>query len=118
MSELSNLAPILLERRASENKVELDLLISADLDYFNGHFPEAPILAGVVQLDWAVNFGRQELSMPYPVKDIEVLKFQVVITPGMTVTLTLEKTAPTKFSFSYVSQKGQHASGRVLLDGI
>ena len=28
--------------------------ISADLHWFEGHFPDAPVLAGVVQLHWAV----------------------------------------------------------------
>ena len=38
----------------TETSVSLALTIAADLDYFRGHFPNAPILAGVVQLDWAV----------------------------------------------------------------
>ncbi|WP_250660451.1 hypothetical protein [Pseudoalteromonas sp. SCSIO 43088] len=43
-----------------------------------------------------------------------MLKFQVVTTPDMTVNLTLERNAKGKCLFSYQSEKGQHASGRIV----
>ena len=43
-----------------------------------------------------------------------MLKFQVVITPGLTIKLTVEEKPGGKYGFSYQSDKGQHASGRIV----
>ncbi len=115
MSDLVLTEPQILNVSQSAEEVVLTLYLPPDLDYFRGHFPGAPILAGVVQLDWAVKYARQYLSIQGDVKDIEVLKFQVVMTPELELTLTLTKKKDDKFSFSYHSHKGQHASGRVVI---
>jgi hypothetical protein len=41
-----------------------------------------------------------------------------VITPGITIELLLEQKAENKYTFSYNSNKGQHASGRVVFDSL
>lgn len=101
----------------SNEEVEVALYISAEVDYFKGHFPQAPILAGVVQLDWAIYFGRKFLDVSSnAVKNLEVLKFQVVIQPAQKIKLMLVKKSDYKFTFKYVSDKGVHASGRIVLE--
>ena len=115
MSELVITEPQVRAVKHTEGGVELTLYLHAELDYFRGHFPGAPILAGVVQLDWAVKYAQQHLGMHGEVKDIEVLKFQVVMTPELELTLALVKKKDDKFGFSYHSEKGQHASGRIVL---
>ncbi|MGB1263384.1 MAG: thioester dehydrase [Cognaticolwellia sp.] len=116
-NDLVNVWPKVLAEHASESEIELQLMIPSDLDYFNGHFPDAPILAGVVQLHWAVEYSKQHfLLTQVEVKNIEVLKFQVVIVPGQNLTLTLVKKAANKVLFSYASDKGQHASGRIVFE--
>ncbi|HEA17996.1 MAG: ApeI family dehydratase [Pseudoalteromonas prydzensis] len=114
MQSLNNTQPDVTVLSHSADKVSLALYISEDIDYFRGHFPDAPILAGVVQLDWAVKFAQQYLAFPAIVQDVEVLKFQVVTTVNMTVNLTLERNKNGKCIFSYHSDKGQHASGRLV----
>lgn len=117
MSVLQKTEPEVVEIRNDGEEVVMNLHVSETLDYFHGHFPEAPILAGVVQLDWAVKFGKQYLGFGNEaVKNLEVLKFQVVILPGADLVLRLKKLSPIKFSFKYESGKGTHASGRVLLE--
>ncbi|MCG7565691.1 thioester dehydrase [Pseudoalteromonas sp. CnMc7-15] len=95
------------------DEVLLTLSLAPQLDYFKGHFPDAPILAGVVQLDWAIHYGRKYFGYQNAVENVEVLKFQVVMTPGLEVTLALEKKSA-KVTFRYYSHKGQHASGRIV----
>ncbi len=116
-NDLVKIWPEVLTKTTDENQITLQLLVPIDLDYFNGHFPNAPILAGVVQLHWVVEFSKKYFSMnALEVKNTEVLKFQVVIIPGQNLTLTLIKKAPDKVLFSYTSDKGQHASGRVVFE--
>ena len=116
MSELKNINPVITAVQETETGVILSLKIPEDLDYFKGHFPGAPILAGVVQLHWAVEFANKYLSLETKqVENVEVLKFKVVIIPGQELNLILSQKSPFKFIFSYESGKGLHASGRVVL---
>ncbi|WP_105201469.1 ApeI family dehydratase [Pseudoalteromonas sp. T1lg10] len=114
MSDLVITEPQIRAIEQTDDQVALTLYLQPELDYFRGHFPGAPILAGVVQLDWAVQYARQYLGMSGEIADIEVLKFQVVMTPELEVTLQLAKKNNEKVLFSYHSEKGQHASGRLV----
>lgn len=116
-NDLVKIWPEVLAENADNDRVELQLHIPSDLDYFQGHFPNAPILAGVVQLHWAVEYSKQKFSLTeLEVKNIEVLKFQVVIIPGQKLNLSLTQKSQNKIVFSYTSDKGQHASGRIVLE--
>ena len=48
--------------RGSE-AAELDILLDPALAAFDGHFPQAAILPGVAQLDWAIHFGREAFAI-------------------------------------------------------
>jgi acyl-CoA synthetase (AMP-forming)/AMP-acid ligase II/3-hydroxymyristoyl/3-hydroxydecanoyl-(acyl carrier protein) dehydratase len=103
----------LLERQPE--RVQLELTVPPDLLYFDGHFPQQPILPGVVQLDWAIAFAREYFPLPPLFRDVAMLKFQQVIVPGATVQLELvHDVAKGSVQFRYLSAAGQHASGRVL----
>ena len=115
---MSVLLPELLEtRREGDLKVTLKLRLPADLLYFKGHFPGAPILPGVVQTDWAIHYGRELLPVQGEFKALETLKFQQILQPGQTPELELEY-RPEKgaLSFRYVSAMGKHSSGTVVFD--
>lgn len=102
-----------LERGVAQ--VRLELTVPPDLLYFDGHFPGSPILPGVVQVDWAIARGRAYFDMPPVFRDIAMLKFQQVIAPGATAQLELAwDPAKSSLQFKYLSEAGQHASGRVL----
>ena len=113
MNQQVTTQPIILDCSQQENQCILTLDLPADLLYFQGHFPDQPILAGVVQLNWAVEFARQYLKVEGDVISVEVLKFQQVILPSTTVQLSLELKTDGKFLFAYSSSLGKHASGRV-----
>jgi len=116
-NDLVKIWPDVLSEHSDESQIDLQLFIPHDLDYFNGHFPDAPILAGVVQLHWAVEYSKKYfLITAAEVKNIEVLKFQVVIIPGQKLKLSLIKKTANKVLFSYGSDKGQHASGRIVFE--
>jgi len=98
-----------------DRSVVLQLHVPPDLLYFDGHFPGAPILAGVVQVDWALALGRQYFHLPARFHALQALKFQRVVTPGTTLTLELENdTQKNALAFRLHSAGGQHASGRIL----
>ncbi|HEY1042994.1 MAG TPA: AMP-binding protein [Telluria sp.] len=103
------------ELARSEQSVTLELQVPAGLLYFDGHFPQAPILPGVVQLDWAIAHGRRLFALPPVFREVSALKFQNVIAPGATLQLQLDHDAARgQLTFRYSSPAGQHSSGRVL----
>jgi 3-hydroxymyristoyl/3-hydroxydecanoyl-(acyl carrier protein) dehydratase len=117
LSELITIFPQQKGIRPCDNGVCLDLWVHEDIDYFKGHFPQQPIVAGVVQLDWAVHYAAKHLPLvSCNVLRVEVLKFQVIIPANIALTLTLEHKSDAKFLFKFESHLGLHSSGRVILD--
>ncbi len=102
--------------RTSE-RAELRFAIEPGLPQLRGHFPTAPIVPGVAQLEWAVLYGRELFAPGASFKGAEALKFQRVIPPGTQITLTLDWRADAgRLGFSYDSASGRHASGRILFE--
>ncbi|MES2320109.1 MAG: AMP-binding protein [Pseudomonadota bacterium] len=96
-------------------RVLLGLTAPASLLYFDGHFPQAPILPGVVQVDWAIHFGRQHFTLAPLFRGINALKFQQVILPDSPLFLELVlDSAKGSLQFRYFSDTGPHAGGRIL----
>jgi acyl-coenzyme A synthetase/AMP-(fatty) acid ligase len=90
--------------------------ISPDLAVFDGHFPQAPLLPGVAQLDWAIQWGRDCFGLHGGFLRVEVLKFQLAVRPGDLLHVMLSwDAARNTLGFVYESAKGRHASGRVIL---
>jgi acyl-coenzyme A synthetase/AMP-(fatty) acid ligase/3-hydroxymyristoyl/3-hydroxydecanoyl-(acyl carrier protein) dehydratase len=91
--------------------------IDAGLAVFDGHFPGDPILPGVAQIDWAVEFARECFTLPPHFLRLEALKFQRPLRPGMQVELALQwQPAAGVLAFRYTSSAGMHAGGRVVFE--
>jgi len=109
--------PDVLATNHLDDSVVLTLLVPDSLLYFDGHFDQASLLPGVVQIDWAVHFGRQLFEGSGEFSCLEVIKFKEVISPGQEVLLTLQfKSTKNKLMFSYQSANGVCSSGRIVLD--
>lgn len=107
-------SPTILGRNLDNARAEFELQIPADLLYFMGHFPNAPILPGVVQVHWAVKFSNQSFSLTHEVPKIMQVKFQKVILPKALVTLVLKfDTEKQWVVFGYHSNLGDHSSGQL-----
>ena len=110
--------PLVRELEKEAGRVLLEITAPARLLYFDGHFDVAPILPGVVQVDWAIHYGRQYFPLPAQFQGMSQLKFQQVIAPEKAVHLELAYDADKQnLRFSYSSAVGQHSSGRIALGG-
>lgn len=102
-----------LERGATEARAEFS--VEAGDAAFDGHFPAAAILPGVIQLDWAIRCARDCFALAGPVCGLEILKFQQPVLPGTRLSVALQWKPETRaVTFRSTSVKGVHASGRVL----
>ena len=103
----------LLEQSAE--RVLYGLTVPATLFYLEGHFPQAPVLPGVVQVDWAIRYARQHFALGPAFMGINALKFQQVILPNSPLFLELLlDSAKGSLQFRYFSDTGPHAGGRIL----
>ncbi|WP_342381271.1 AMP-binding protein [Myxococcus stipitatus] len=106
--------PLRVLEHTAERAV-LSVETPASLPQFKGHFPEKPILPGVAQIEWAIQWGRELFALPPRFLRMEVVKFQQLIVPETLLTVELTWT-PAKGSlhFKYTSATGTHGSGRIL----
>ena len=105
----------------------LKLEVSPNLDAFDGHFDSFPIVPGVIQIQWALHFYKnsplyQQTTLINSNKDdiyvsqMSALKFQQVIRPNSTITLTLSfDQAKQCLTFSITDGDIKYSSGKLLL---
>ncbi len=104
----------LLEEHQHDGQWTLALRIPLDLIYFPGHFPQAPILPGAVQVAWALAFATTRLGTPLRCHVIEALKFQQLLRPGDRADLTLRHDLERhKLHFAYRYGEKAYSSGRL-----
>ncbi|CAN7717587.1 acyl-CoA synthetase family protein [Pseudomonas sp. LjRoot277] len=110
-------APEVLDQVEVDGEWNLQLAVPPDLAYFSGHFPQTPVLPGVVQVEWALMLGQQLMDLPAKFAGMEVLKFQQLVRPGDEVQLHL-RFDPTrsKLYFTYRNETATCSSGRILLE--
>lgn len=96
----------------------LELQVPLDLAHFSGHFPQTPVLPGVVQVDWAQQLARQLIAaLPPRFAGMEVLKFQQLVRPGDRLQLSLRfDAARGKLYFAFRNGEAACSSGRILLE--
>lgn len=116
---MSLLPSILAQQQHPDTgQVVLELDIPLSLPHFAGHFPGYPILPGIVQLDWAIAFGREFFQFPGMFQAVERLKFNAPVLPDCRLILTLDyafgKDGNSTLLFSYQKEQQAVSSGRVV----
>ena len=107
--------PEFLDAQLSGTTYTLRLYVNPDIRWFAGHFPEQPILAGVVQTHWAAELGKFLFDITQDVLRIDNLKFQSVILPGQTLHLILDYLPEANtLKFSYRSTDLNFSEGKFL----
>ncbi|MBI6900038.1 acyl-CoA synthetase family protein [Pseudomonas putida] len=112
-----SMAPEVLEQTQQGEELHLRLAIPLDLACFPGHFPQTPVLPGVVQIDWAIALAASHLQLAQRFAGMEVLKFQQLVRPGDELLLTLRFDATRgKLYFAYTCAGQPCSSGRIVLE--
>ncbi len=109
--------PEVLAQQEMDGEWLLQLAVPPDLAYFSGHFPATPVLPGVVQVDWALDLGRERLELPEKFAGMEVLKFQQLVRPGDRLELSLRfDRERSKLHFAFRNATAACSSGRIVLE--
>lgn len=108
--------PQILEVMNNENdSIDLQLKVLPAIIYFDGHFPQQPILPGVTQLAWAEYLAKIFFDIKQPFLRMEVVKFKKIIRPNDIIRMKLHWKADTKkLYFELSSLTDMHSSGRMV----
>jgi 3-hydroxymyristoyl/3-hydroxydecanoyl-(acyl carrier protein) dehydratase len=103
---------------ADSRSLKCRFLVPADLPFFRGHFPEVPIVPGVVQVGWAVELARAHGLVTGPCVGIITAKFRRLLRPGMRLEARLERSAPAgQLHFEYECEGAVVSNGRLQFEG-
>lgn len=108
--------PRVLSVSGESGDFQLQLEVTEDLDGFRGHFPGNPVLAGIVQLHWAARFCSDLFEHQSVPMEIKRLKFNNVVKPPATLSLSLRQTADLQVQFEFSSPQHSHSSGLMIFE--
>ena len=97
----------------TEGEFVAKLEFEASAPYFQGHFPDAPVLPGVVQLGFAERCVRRAFGVREPLRCVKKMKFVHIIEPGRTIDLRIVRKGPTEFAYDY-EREGKACSSGIL----
>ena len=104
--------------QTAKNQIVLDLVVPTELAHFAGHFPGQAILPGVLQLDWAVHYGREYLALSGQFSELENIKFLALVLPNCELELSLLWDPDTqRLEFTYFNSERKYSSGRITFKG-
>jgi acyl-coenzyme A synthetase/AMP-(fatty) acid ligase len=85
--------PRVVSQQRSVDAIQRRIEIPDDLAQLEGHFDAFPVVAGVVQLAWALDAATDWLGHRPVLAGLEALKFPVPLRPGRSLTLRVERSA-------------------------
>ena len=109
---LSALQPETISESRSDSWLERMLRVPADLACLGDHFPDFPVVPGVVQLAWAIDAAAALLGISPEVSEISRLKFRTLLRPGQDFRLRVERLTRGGFEFQLDAGDRVFSSGR------
>jgi 3-hydroxymyristoyl/3-hydroxydecanoyl-(acyl carrier protein) dehydratase len=103
--------------QAGSDAVRLRLSLTVDDPAFRGHFPGMPVLAGVIQLDWALQLARLHLGVRQRTATDFQLRCSRLIVPDCALLLELRLNRERgRLEFDYWLDGERASVGRIGLE--
>ncbi len=110
----AQVSPLELMTTREPERVEATCMVPATLRYLDGHFPDRPIVPGVVQLDWVMAYAAALLPSPLPSLRMESVKFQTPLLPHAVFNLEVRRgTGIPRVKFRLWRDTILYSSGRI-----
>ena len=93
------------------------LEVHPEIVFMNGHFPNNPILAGIVQVHWAVSIAMSIFNFSDTPGEIKRLKFKNIVQPPVILELLLNQKRENELEFQFNSHGKVHSSGCLAVTG-
>lgn len=99
----------------SPSAITLEIFIDPDLFWFQGHFENLPILAGVAQIDWVITFFQKYISPHLTFSGIQQVKYQQPIFPNELISLSIIQQSESSLLFEYKCNDNIKSKGKLNL---
>ncbi len=105
------------DKPGSDGEIKARVCVPADSPWFDGHFPQAPVLPGVAQLGMVHDFLCRWFNRRLPVTRVGRVRFKQMIRPDQPLILTVTTgDANGNHSFRICGDEGLICSGLIRLD--
>ena len=105
-----------LENKGGKDEIKAYVRVPPDSPWFDGHFPEAPLLPGVAQLGMVHDILIRTLKEQRPVTQVSRVRFKQMIRPDQPLVLTVKIGAEdASHSFRITGDEGLICSGQMKL---
>ena len=107
--------PIMQNVIKTNSEFVADMVFLKDSSYFCGHFPNQPILPGVIQIYFVMNFIKKYFHFTPNDYHILKLKFSNLILPDTNVHFELKRISENEFIFGYSSDNSKYSNGMIVI---
>jgi 3-hydroxyacyl-[acyl-carrier-protein] dehydratase len=106
----------MFDNQGGKDEIRAHIQVPPDSPWFDGHFPEAPLLPGVAQLGMVHDLLIRSLKEKRPVTQISRVRFKQMIRPDQPLVLTVKTGAGNaSHSFRITGDEGLICSGQMRL---
>ena len=110
---MNNELPTIVAREVFEERASFTLELNENLRWFDGHFPDQPILPGVAQVHIASLLAEEIWGLVATGADMARVKFRKAMFPGDKVQLDLTRIGSDRLNFCYLVKGEVTASGAI-----
>lgn len=103
--------PKIVARHIDADEARFEMVLDPELPWFDGHFPERPILPGVAQLHIASLLAEEAWGFIADGHEMARVKFRRMLLPGDRIVLQLNRKPAGVLAFSYLVDGDVAASG-------
>jgi 3-hydroxymyristoyl/3-hydroxydecanoyl-(acyl carrier protein) dehydratase len=108
-----------VDESAPDGHIHAQIRVPADSPWFDGHFPERPLLPGVAQLGMVHDMLCRTSGHRLMVEQVTRIRFKQMIGPDQAVVLTIKPGEnPGNHSFRITGDEGLICSGLIRLKAI
>lgn len=108
--------PHLMKKELTDTGCILHLQVPENLYYLEGHFRQVPIVAGVCQLKWVIDYIEAHTGAKLYIAAMEAVKFSRPLFPGQAFVMALRyEQQATTWHYHVFADATQFASGRLIV---
>ncbi|MBC2712840.1 MAG: hypothetical protein HGJ94_18180 [Desulfosarcina sp.] len=106
----------MFDNQGADGEIKAHIRVPADSPWFDGHFPEAPVLPGVAQLSMVHDLLCRIFNQRLPVTQVSRVRFKQLIRPDQALVLTVKLgDENSSHSFRIFGDQGLICSGLIRL---